>query len=230
MSKIKSKVAYYDELAKGCVTLFGDEKDRTLQLDNICNAYIGATNHLAALQQYPILQLAYNMDGSKKDITTLLRDREAILENGGNEKSTNELYSFIANKKNFYTQGLTGIKPEMIALEQYIKETGTEDEFVYDLLKDRLEMKNLTPESIEKILHNEREFAKCRREQLEAEKAQKEKVKWKNRFNKWNNELDEVIPEEQIELVKRRIDIENEISGKIENNQIKSTANKEEER
>ena len=143
--KIMAKAKQYDERTESDVIVFGKSSDRGLQLDNICNAYIGANGHLEMLQKYPILQLSYNLDGSKKDIITLLKDREAMLENGSDAKSTDELYRMIANKKNFFTQGLEGIKPEILALGKYIQEIGTEDEFVYDLLRDRLKMKNLTP-------------------------------------------------------------------------------------
>lgn len=72
----------YDERTESDVIVFGKSSDRALQLDNMCNAYIGANGHLEMLQKYPILQLSYNLDGSKKDIITLLKDRKAMLENG----------------------------------------------------------------------------------------------------------------------------------------------------
>lgn len=168
--KIMAKAKQYDERTESDVIVFGKSSDRGLQLDNICNAYIGANGHLEMLQKYPILQLSYNLDGSKKDIITLLKDREAMLENGSDAKSTDELYRMIANKKNFFTQGLEGIKPEILALGKYIQETGTEDEFVYDLLRDRLKMKNLTPENIESLIQQQKKAAEVRRKQLRAEK------------------------------------------------------------
>lgn len=168
--KIMATTKQYDERTKSDVIVFGKSSDRALQLDNISNAYIGANNHLEMLQKYPILQLSYNLDGSKKDIITLLRDREAMLENGNDVKSTDELYRTIANKKNFFTQGLEGIKPEILALGKYIQETGTEDEFVYDLLRDRLKMKNLTHENIESLIQQQKKAAEERRKQLRAEK------------------------------------------------------------
>jgi hydroxylamine reductase (hybrid-cluster protein) len=128
------------------------------------------------LSKYPVLKLAYNSDGSKKDIITLLQDRAKQLENGENPETINELYKTIANQKNFYIGGLTGVKPELLALGKYIQETGTDDEFVYDLLKDRLQMKNLTPENIESLIQQQKKSAEIRRKQLknEQEKNQQE--------------------------------------------------------
>lgn len=76
--KIMAEADQYDEQSNFDVTVFGKSSDRSLQLDNICNDYIGANNHLEMLQKYPILQLAYNLDGIKKDIITLLKDWEDI--------------------------------------------------------------------------------------------------------------------------------------------------------
>ena len=121
------------------------------------------------LSKYPILQLAYNPDGTKKDIITLLQDRNAQLDSGVDLKTINELYRTIANQKNFYIGGLPGVKPEILALGRYIQETGTDDEFVYDLLRDRLQMKNLTPENIETLIQQQKRAAEVRRNQLRAE-------------------------------------------------------------
>ena len=161
----------YDKQSKTDVKVFGKTKDRATQLDNICYGYITSNNHLEMLQKYPILQLAYNLDGSKKDIITLLSEREERLGNCEDAKSINDLYRYIANQKNFYIGGLTGIKPEILALGRYIKETGTEDEFVYDLLRDRLQMKKLTPENIESLIQQQKKIAESRRKQLQAEKG-----------------------------------------------------------
>ena len=121
------------------------------------------------LSKYPILQLAYNPDGTKKDIITLLQDRNAQLDSGEDLQAMNELYRTIANQKNFYIGGLPGVKPEILALGRYIQETGTDDEFVYDLLRDRLQMKNLTPENIETLIQQQKRAAEVRRNQLRAE-------------------------------------------------------------
>lgn len=161
----------YDKQSKADVKVLGKTKDRAIQLDTVCCAYITLNNHLEMLQKYPILQLAYNLDGSKKDIITLLSEREERLGNGEDAKSINDLYRYIANQKNFYLGGLTGIKPEILDLGRYIKETGTEDEFVYDLLRDRLQMKNLTHENIESLIQQQKKIAESRRKQLQAEKG-----------------------------------------------------------
>ena len=153
------------------------------------------------LSKYPILQLAYNPDGTKKDIITLLQDRTAQLDSGVDLKTINELYRTIANQKNFYIGGLPGVKPEILALGRYIQETGTDDEFVYDLLRDRLQMKNLTPENIETLIQQQKRAAEVRRNQLRAEqhKGQQEiepqekeeqqvEAMWQNRFQSWDRD------------------------------------------
>ena len=159
----------YDRQAREDLTVYGKTNSRATQLDAICTSYIGTNQHLEMLSKYPILQLAYNPDGTKKDIITLLQDRAKQLDSGEDLKSINELYRTIANQKNFYIGGLTGVKPEILALGKYIQETGTEDEFIYDLLRDRLQMKNLTPENIEALIQQQKRAAEVRRNQLSAE-------------------------------------------------------------
>lgn len=164
-----AEIDRFDKQSKESLTVFGKNNSRPQQLDTICNAYIGVNQHLEMLSKYPVLQLAYNQDGSKKDIITLLQDRVKKLENGENPEIINELYKTIANQKNFYIGGLTGVKPEILALGKYIQETGTDDEFVYDLLRDRLQMKNLTPENIENLIQQQKKSAEIRRMKLKYE-------------------------------------------------------------
>lgn len=159
----------YDRKAREDITVFGKSNNRATQLDAICVGYIGTNQHLEMLSKYPVLQLAYNQDGTKKDIVTLLKDRAVQLENGADPKAMDELYRTIANQKNFYIGGLEGVKPEILSLGGYIQETGTDDEFVYDLLRDRLQMKDLTPERIEAMVQHQKEIAEARRKQLSSE-------------------------------------------------------------
>ena len=161
--------AEFDRQSKEDITVFGNTGSRTTRLDTICTEYICTLQHLEMLSKYPILQLAYNPDGTKKDIVTLLQERALQLNSGENLESMNELYRTIANQKNYYIGGLTGVKPEILALARYIQETGTTDEFVYDLLRDRLQMKNLTPEKIESIIQLQKRGAEERRNQLSLE-------------------------------------------------------------
>ncbi len=156
--------AKYDRQAREDLTVYGNTNSRGTQLDAICTEYISTNQHLEMLSKYPILQLAYNPDGTKKDIITLLQDRAKQLDNDEDLKSINELYRTIAN-----IGGLTGVKSEILALGKYIMETGTEDEFIYDLLRDGLQMKNLTPENIEALIQQQKRVAEIRRNQLRAE-------------------------------------------------------------
>ena len=162
--KIMATVKSYDENAKKEIILYGEKRDRTTALDTVCREYIGTQGHLEMLEQYPILQLGFNQDGTRKDLITLLNDRAERLANGEDINITNDLYKTLANKTNILAN--RGIKGEILDLAAYIKETGTDDEFVYDLLKDRLEMKNLTPEKIESLIQQQKKIAEERRKQL----------------------------------------------------------------
>lgn len=170
--KIMARVKFYDENAKKNITLYGETRDRNTALDTLCRIYIGEFGHLEMLQQYPILQLGFNQDGTRKDLITLLNDRAERLESGEDVDITNKLYRTLANKTNILAN--RGIKGEILDLVAYIKETGTDDEFIYGLLKDRLEMKDIAPEKIESLIQEQKKIAEERRKQLAAKQKKSE--------------------------------------------------------
>ncbi len=116
-------------------------------------------DHPEVLQKFPILNIAFNKDGSKRDIIELLEGRNKLLENNQNTEMINELYKMIINNRNPSHGGLKGTKDELLKIEKYIQETGTEDEFIYDLVRYKLEHKTkMTQEQIDsmmEILHSE---------------------------------------------------------------------------
>ena len=83
----------------------------------------------------------------------------------------NELYEAIANHRNALTGGLKGTKDELLTLDDYIAKTGTDDEFIFGLIKYRLENKTkMTPEQISEFMKREYSTAsKVRQEKQEQE-------------------------------------------------------------
>ncbi|MBR1539915.1 MAG: hypothetical protein IJ629_01850 [Clostridia bacterium] len=155
---------YYD---KTLVTSSGRVYDFMLHVETIASRYIEM--HPEMVREYPCLQRAYNFDGTKKDILQLLADRKSLLEHGEDTQKINEFYEAIINHRNTRTNGLKGVKNELHRLDEYLEKTGTEDEFIYDIIKYQLEKKlQVSPDKIEQYV------------QLEYEKAAKAREKEKH--------------------------------------------------
>lgn len=91
------RMKYYDKMMNNSkIVIYDKEQDIFKGLDTLTFFYI--QNNKAVLEKYPILKLAYNSDGSKKNILQLLEDREKMLSKE-EEKIVNELYEILANKK-----------------------------------------------------------------------------------------------------------------------------------
>lgn len=191
----------------------GKSVDFMLEMDTLSSMYI--EQHHEILEKYPILQVGYNLDGTKKDLSQLIVERDDMLA-GSNQipEKINELYEAIANHRNVLTGGLKGTKDELLTLDDYIAKTGTEDEFVFNLIKYRLENKTkMTQEQINQFM--EREYAtaiKVRQERqdqeikheeqetikdeigdefqpkTEAQEQEEQQVEamWQNRFQSWD--------------------------------------------
>lgn len=150
---INKRLAGYDKnYYDATITLdSGKEYEFAREVDKISSMYIQA--HPEMVQKYPILQVGYNLDGTKKDIVQLIKEREIALKNSETPEKIDEMYEFIANHRNVMTGGLKGTMEEITMLSDYIKETGTEDEFVFRLLRFKLENRtNASPEKVEIIM------------------------------------------------------------------------------
>ena len=94
--KILEILNKFDEKEKSDMTQGGQTSNREEQLDNICTEYV--KDHAEEiLSKYPILRLAFNPDGTKKELRTLLQEKEKLQESGENIDTIEELYRNIIN-------------------------------------------------------------------------------------------------------------------------------------
>lgn len=215
MSKIISEIEQYDKNYYEAVTSnTNGQYDLKREIDKRASDYIQQNPGL--VEQFPILQVGFHKDGTKKDIIELIEDRNDMINNGEKIEKVNELYEIIANHRNVLNGGLRGTNAEMAALKSYIEQTGTEDEFIYSLLSYRVENRTkATPEAkkayMEQVYTN---AAKTRqeREEKEIEYEESESIKdeigdefkpkteqqqqeerqvesmWQNRFQSWDRD------------------------------------------
>lgn len=147
------------DMTFGSVTTKGDSL-----VDMICTLYI--KDHPEQIKKFPILQRAYNEDGSKKDIIQLLQDRQTLIDSGKSNAKTDDLYETIANYRNY---GKGELRGELYALDEYVAESGTDDEFVFQLIEQRLGRTTLDEQQVAKYMEDTRRKAEIAREIIEAE-------------------------------------------------------------
>ncbi|MCR5146769.1 MAG: hypothetical protein K6B70_05450 [Clostridia bacterium] len=192
----------------------GKKTDFMVTIDTLCSLYI--EEHPEMVEMFPVLQAGYNLDGTKKDIRHLISEREAMIATGKPLDKIDELYETIANHRNVTTNGLKGTKDELNKLHDYIEETGTEDEFVFRLMRYRLENKTrMSPEAIEKFMASEyanaaktrqaRQIQEIQTEQSESirdevgdefkpkteqrrQEEQQVEAMWQSRFQSWDRD------------------------------------------
>ena len=192
----------------------GKSVDLMLQIDTLSSGYI--EQHPEIIKKFPILQVGYNLDGSKKDLRQLLSERNNMINSNSAPDKINELYEAIANHRNVLTGGLKGTKDELLSLDEYIAKTGTSDEFIFNLVKYRLEHKTkMTPEQIAEFMEKEYNTAAKTREEMQEKEINHEKPEsikdevgdelkpktedkqqeeqqveamWQNRFQSWDRD------------------------------------------
>lgn len=142
------------DMTFGSVTTRGDSL-----VDMICTLYI--KDHPEQIKKFPILQRAYNDDGSKKDIIQLLQDRQSLIDSGQANAKTNKLYETIANYRNY---GKGELLADIDALEDYVVSTGTDDEFVFQLIEQKYRRGNLDEQVIEEYMSDIRKKSELARE------------------------------------------------------------------
>lgn len=162
------------------------------------------------INEIPVLQFAFHADGTRKDMIQLIQDRKNLIDNHTmlDTQQVDDLYKTIANYKPINGK-------EALSIVDYIEKTGTNDDFVFDLLQFRLEKANWTEEQISEFMESERAEAAKVREQKGEQELQHEKEKgikdevgdefqpetevekqeerqvevmWQNRFLSWDRE------------------------------------------
>ena len=214
--KIQDKLQIYDENYYEAISSIVESDKMSLKREIDTRASLYIEKHPEMVKTYPILQVGFHEDGTKKDIIELIEDRKKALESIENVDTINALYEIIANNRNVLTGGLKGTTSELKALDDYIVETGTEDDFIYGLVKYRLENKTkMSPEQIDEYMkleytgaaktrqeREEKEIIfeetesikdeigdefKNKTEQQEQEEQQVETM-WQNRFQSWDRD------------------------------------------
>lgn len=187
-NKISNQIKKYDNnFYKSNLEILGVQGSAIKTLDTMTEIYI--SKHSELLDKYPVLKLGYNEDGTRKDIKQLLKDRDEILKKRP-KKEIDDLYNVIMNQKFFDFEEGIGTKHELLVLDDYIEETGTEDEFIYDLVRYRLNRSKLNEEEKEKFIKNEKKKAEKVRKTKKSKKplcknnSQAEKIESiSNEFN-----------------------------------------------
>ena len=124
------------------------------------------------INEIPVLQFAFHSDGTRKDMIQLIQDRKNLIGNNNmlDIQQIDDLYKTIANYKPINGK-------EALSIVDYIEKTGTNDDFVFDLLQFRLEKTNWTEEQISEFIESERAEAAKVREQKGEQELQHEKEK-----------------------------------------------------
>ena len=156
---------YYE----GKIDLFGKSRRGSAQIDKACTQFVRKRPEV--LKEFPVLQWGFNIDGTKKTLEQLLVERQSLLDEGKPVDKVNQLFNTLTNYKNFVKGTPGGTKEELIYLVDFVAETGTDDEFIFDLMEYRLKNTTMTPEKIAEFMEGQRSFAqKVRREREEQEK------------------------------------------------------------
>lgn len=152
------KKDYDARFYEGKIDLFGTKRKGTAQIDKACTLYVGKRPDV--LKEFPVLQWGFNMDGTKKTLEQLLTERQSLIDSGKPVDKVNQLFHTLANYKNFVKDTPGGTKEELFYLIDYVAETGTNDEFIFDLIEYRLKNTTMLPEKIEEFMQGQRSFAK----------------------------------------------------------------------
>lgn len=175
MNKLMSK---YDEMFyESDIEVNGMKGSAIKSLDSWAEIYI--EDHPQILKQYPILKVAYDEKGRKKDIFQMLSEREDIIQRRPKDR-IDELYKTVLNQKFFDQEEGVTTEGELLALDKWIEETGTEDEFVYDLVRFRLDRSELTEEEKESFISEQKLKASRVRKSRDDEQQEKQPEKEKS--------------------------------------------------
>lgn len=169
---IEKLMQQYDENAyESEFEIYGSKGDSIKSLDSWTEIYV--EDHPEILQKYPVLRIGYNEDGKKKDLLQMLGEREGLIKDGKKEE-LDELYKVVLNRKFFDREEGVSTEGELLDLDTYIERTGTDDEFIYDLIRYRLSRSDMTQDQIETFIAEEKEKAANARKKREEEQQEKE--------------------------------------------------------
>ena len=160
MLEIDGKESYE---STGKVSFFQRNINASALINFAADKYIEARPEI--VNKIPVLKFAYNSDGSKKNIVQLIQDRANFISNNreADLQNVDDLYRTIANYRNFD-------KNEVLLIDKYIGETGTNDEFVFELMQYRLEKAHWSIEKITEFMELEYAIAdKIRQEKRNQE-------------------------------------------------------------
>jgi len=189
---------YIQELRKKCQERVYEHKRKEdeLELSTIADTEMNARVYLDVypelIEEYPILKIAFEKDGHKKNVTTLLNERKDMLKTR-DKSDVDNLYSCILNETIIRGESkevdealenlpkeLTGktIKEEQEEIEAYIKNGNGADTFAKDLLVKRLERQGLNLQQIQEHMNN-----------LEKEIEEKEQEKIRSHEESFRDEI-----------------------------------------
>ena len=161
-ARIEEQMKEYDNnFYESDMVILGSKASAIKAIDAFAEIYVSKNPEI--LRQYPILKVAYNENGEKKDILQMLQERESLITKKPKDR-IDELYKTALNQKFFDPEEGTSTKDELEKLDKWIEETGTEDEFVYDLIRFRLDRSELTEEEKQQYIDEETEKAKKTKE------------------------------------------------------------------
>ena len=196
------------------------------------------------LEQYPILQVAFDENGHKKRINTLLKERRIMLKIS-DEDTVNELYNCILAETLIYGESkksekeLSGLPKEIIGepikkqqlfLKQYIAKNGNNDKFAEDLLNIFLsrqkqgEQKSKKYKKTQQIVNTKKAIKKDKAEQKNKSIQEDfDIINTKKRKKKKSNDYDNEFNEEVFKFSTDNIN--NKQNNKNESNKKRSTTN-----
>lgn len=159
---IEEKMKEYDNnFYNSDMVMWGSKASAIKALDAFVEVFVSKNPEI--LKQYPILKVAYKENGERKDILQMLQEREDLLTEKPKDR-IDELYQTALNQRFFTPEEGAGTKDELEKLDRWIEETGTDDEFVYDLIRFRLDRSELTEEENQQYIDEEKGKAKRIRE------------------------------------------------------------------
>lgn len=161
------------------LNIYGKEFEEGMKCLNIFAITI-LKNQKNILKEFPITKLAFNEDGSVKDLTTILDDRQSLIEQLGEEKlkEINDLYLLIYNSINYSNSKETDLS-EII---QYIITKSDKDRFIMGILRKKLSLykdKDDAREIVFDILKKYNKVSNFNKEFIEVEDS----VKLKRKIN-----------------------------------------------
>jgi hypothetical protein len=134
--------------------VFGEKKEN-IKVMKLCSS-VYLQDHIEVLEKYPIYHLGFDKEGKKKHILQLLEDRNQMLQEKVDIKVVDDLYKTIINGSMRENGNFSQTdESELRLLDFYVEETGTKEEFVYDLMRYRLKKNpNMSLEKIEKYIQS----------------------------------------------------------------------------